>query len=86
MGGLAGEASVFPAEGPAGFDPASPYADPAAAFAQREHLVREKLVKVETAKARHHGRCAAPLRRRTAAAARCAHPTSGDPVSLWCCA
>ena len=59
MGGRAGEASVFPAEGPAGFDPARPYADPAAAFAQREHVVREKLVKVETAKARRRERCAA---------------------------
>ena len=61
MGGRAGEASVFPAEGPAGFDPARPYADPAAAFAQREHVVREKLVKVETAKVRRRERCAVPL-------------------------
>ena len=67
MGGRAGEASVFPAEGPAGFDPARPYADPAAAFAQREHVVREKLVKVETAKVRRHGRCAAAQLRGAAA-------------------
>jgi hypothetical protein len=63
MGGRAGEASVFPAEGPAGFDPARPYADPAAAFAQREHVVREKLVKVETAKVRRRERCATALPR-----------------------
>ena len=67
MGGRAGEASVFPAEGPAGFDPAHPYADPVAAFAQREHVVREKLVKVETAKARRRERCAAALLQGSAA-------------------
>jgi NADH dehydrogenase (ubiquinone) 1 beta subcomplex subunit 10 len=61
MGGRAGEATVFPAEGPAGFDPAHPYADPAASLAQREHIVREKLVKVETAKVRR--RCVQRLRR-----------------------
>jgi NADH dehydrogenase (ubiquinone) 1 beta subcomplex subunit 10 len=51
MAGLSGEASAFPAAGPSNFDPAHPYADPVAAFAQREHIVRQKLVKVETAKA-----------------------------------
>jgi NADH dehydrogenase (ubiquinone) 1 beta subcomplex subunit 10 len=61
MGGRAGEATVFPAEGPAGFDPAHPYADPAASLAQREHIVREKLVKVETAKVRR--RCVQRSRR-----------------------
>ena len=73
MGGRAGEATVFPAEGPAGFDPAHPYADPAAVFAQREHIVREKLVKVETAKARRRARCAALLRRSAAPARLCMH-------------
>ena len=61
MGGRAGEATVFPADGPAGFDPAHPYADPAASLAQREHIVREKLVKVETAKVRR--RCVQRSRR-----------------------
>ena len=49
--GLAGEASAFPGA-PAAFDPAAPLANPGAAFEQREHLVRQKLVHVETAKAR----------------------------------
>jgi hypothetical protein len=52
MGAQAGEASAFPSGAPGGFDPARPLADPAAAFAQREHIVRQKIVKVETAKAR----------------------------------
>ena len=72
MGGRAGEASVFPAEGPAAFDPAHPYADPAAAFAQREHIVREKLVKVETAKARCLGRRVVAWLPRAASARLCA--------------
>lgn len=49
--GLAGEAGAFPGA-PAGFDPAAPLANPGAAFEQREHLVRQKLVHVETAKVR----------------------------------
>ena len=42
-------------EAPSGMDPSKPYAggDAVAMYEQREHVVRQKLVKVETAKARH---------------------------------
>jgi len=52
MGGGA-ESSAFP-DAPASLDPSKPYADgdAVAMFEQREHVVRQKLVKVETAKAR----------------------------------
>ena len=37
---------------PKNFDPENPYADGVAMIAQREHVVREKMVKVETSKVR----------------------------------
>ena len=46
-----GEAANFPGA-PKNFDPANPLADKVAAIQQREHIVREKLIKVETAKVR----------------------------------
>ena len=46
-----GEAANYPGA-PKNFDPANPLADKVAAIQQREHIVREKLVKVETAKVR----------------------------------
>ena len=46
-----GEAANFPGA-PKNFDPANPLADKVAAIQQREHVVREKLIKVETAKVR----------------------------------
>lgn len=46
-----GEAANYPGA-PKNFDPANPLADKVAAVQQREHIVREKLVKVETAKVR----------------------------------
>ena len=44
-----GEAANFPGA-PENFDPSDPLADKVAAIAQREHVVREKMVKIETAK------------------------------------
>jgi NADH dehydrogenase (ubiquinone) 1 beta subcomplex subunit 10 len=46
-----GEAANYPGA-PKNFDPANPLADKVAAIQQREHIVREKLIKVETAKVR----------------------------------
>ena len=48
-----GEAANFPGP-PANFDPANPLADKVAAIQQREHIVREKMIQVETAKVRNH--------------------------------
>ena len=44
-----GEAANYPGA-PKNFDPENPYADGVAMIAQREHVVREKMVKVETSK------------------------------------
>ena len=44
-----GEAANYPGA-PKNFDPQNPYADGVAMIAQREHVVREKMVKVETSK------------------------------------
>jgi hypothetical protein len=38
----------FEETAPDDFDPAKPYADPVAFIEQREHLVREKFVEIET--------------------------------------
>lgn len=46
-----GEASNFPGA-PKNFDPENPYADGVAMIQHREHIVREKMIKVETAKVR----------------------------------
>ena len=46
-----GEAANYPGA-PKNFDPENPYADGVAMIAQREHVVREKKVKVETWKVR----------------------------------
>lgn len=49
-----GEAANFPGA-PENFDPSDPLADKVAAIAQREHVVREKMVKIETAKVSARG-------------------------------
>ena len=49
-----GEAANFPGP-PENFDPSDPLADKVAAIAQREHVVREKMVKIETAKVSARG-------------------------------
>lgn len=54
-----GEAANFPGA-PKNFDPQNPYADGVAMIQQREHIVREKMIQVETAKVR-----STPPRRRT---------------------
>ncbi len=50
LGGEAGRG--FPSESPAGFDPENPRKDPHAYLEQKEHLVRQNLLAVETAKVR----------------------------------
>ena len=49
---FAGEAGRGFPGAPKNFDPENPYADGVAMIAQREHVVREKMVKVETSKVR----------------------------------
>ena len=46
-----GDAANFPGA-PKNFDPQNPYADGVAMIQQREHIVREKMIQVETAKVR----------------------------------
>jgi len=46
-----GEAANYPGA-PKTAAPENPYADGVAMIAQREHVVREKMIKVETAKVR----------------------------------
>ena len=48
-----GEAANYPGA-PKNFDPANPYVDGVAMIAQREHVVREKMIKVETSKVSLH--------------------------------
>ena len=44
-----GEAANFPGP-PSNFDPANPFSDGVAFIQQREHIVCEKMVQIETAK------------------------------------
>lgn len=48
FGGEAG--AGYPAQGPAGYDPAAPKADPHARIAHVEHAARESILAVEKAK------------------------------------
>ena len=49
---FAGEAGRGFPGAPKNFDPENPLADKVAAIQMREHIVREKIIKVETAKVR----------------------------------